>query len=1287
MARDCGCSKPSGTPPGMNRRDFFKLAGVGAAGMLAPAGAEGASTPAPPGIAARALVDPTALKAWQDSLLSPSPPRLYHSGLNTEARLHLGGIGTGNIELGSDGQFTTWGLFNTLSDGYVPLHFGLRAGGKAALLQTAGGPDAPRPAHITMRGDYPIAELEYELTAFPVSISLRALTPMVPLDVRSSSMPAMHLRFRVRNAGDKPVPVSLAGFVLNPVGYEGQGSFEGASHPAVGGNVNRMEQSNGVTLLHMTAPAAGPGNLDRPVTLYSNRQRSDFGRGAAGLPAGLNLLDLSALPATTPVTTEKRVIWLDNPDRSIDPAVLTKIRDAVRNGAVLLLSSANSPLLQEYGPWQSSRPDPGTAAPGNDATAAAPRSDVAIDDFEGGAYHGWQVEGTAFGAGPSAGTEGNQQPVSGLHGHGLVNSFRGGDEPQGRMLSDPFTISRRSIRLLVGGGSSPETAVHLLVNDRVVRSASGHDNERLDPVLWDVSELQGQQARIEIVDHASGGWGHINVDDIVMTDRADDAEMLRLLSQLMPATFKTLAYTAGQVSLIPRAATGPPHTFPPTISLPGRLNFGGFHLIGGGAVLVQDAAGPLLMSRKVGQGECLFLAGPLTPPGGFSHTSPELWNAAAFLGSLAGGVLSIPSGQPADSPGYGDYALATTAPHSSVLLAASKLQDAWQAWQQNGNFEASTLPPQTPPTAPGVSVFGGVAAEVIAPAHGSVDVTFLFTWRLPNLYAPSGAEVGNHYATLWPDARAVAHELAADPNHVVERTEKFHSVFYDSTLPYWLLDATTSQAGILRHRGVVFRLAAGDIYGWEGSNGCCGPTCTHVWGYEQSLSALYPQLEREMRFVDFKHQQAPDGGIHNRTEWPSPPVPTGENPFADGHASCVLKAYREALNTTDAGWLTDYWPQIRKAVDHLVAMDAAGKEPDGIIEGDQPNTYDCSIHGANSFIGTYYLAALRAGEEMALRMGDAATAARYHQIFEMGSRNLVARCWNGEYFQQDLPGYMQGGSEYGPGCLSDQLIGQWWANLLGLGYLLPQDHVRKALASIFQYNWLPDMSYWHHNQRWFAGGKDRGLLVCTWPRGGRPDHPIFYCDEVWTGIEYEVASLMLHEGMITQGLSIARGVRDRYDGTPRPPMARNPWSELECGGHYARAMSSWGMLRTLSGFHYDGPNGRLSFNPQVTPERFSSFFTTAAAWGSLRQERTGKTQTNHLAVSEGQIALSHLELQAPSKLAHVHVTVDGHKTDTRLVRSPAGNDTPGETIAAIQFARPLVVRKGVEVRFSPGGTA
>jgi non-lysosomal glucosylceramidase len=293
----------------------------------------------------------------------------------------------------------------------------------------------------------------------------------------------------------------------------------------------------------------------------------------------------------------------------------------------------------------------------------------------------------------------------------------------------------------------------------------------------------------------------------------------------------------------------------------------------------------------------------------------------------------------------------------------------------------------------------------------------------------------------------------------------------------------------------------------------------------------------------------------------------------------------------------------------------------------------------------------------------------------------VELCWNGDYFQQNLPDYQQRTGEYGPGCLSDQLIGQWWAHILGLGYLLPQEHIQKALRTIFDQNWLSDMSQFRHSQRQFAGGTDKGLLICTWPRGGRPANPIPYVDEVWTGVEYEVAGLMIYEGMIVEALSIAKGARDRYDGIPRPPMPRNPWDELECGGHYARAMSSWALLLALSGFRYDGPSRALRFQPAVTPERFQSFFTGPEAWGSLSQERAGAVQIVEIQVVEGHLPVDSLRLAAPAGFRSAAAVVDGNPVVVR-VEQPAPE--AAEPVGAILIHLPegTNVRRTLSVRLS-----
>lgn len=151
--------------------------------------------------------------------------------------------------------------------------------------------------------------------------------------------------------------------------------------------------------------------------------------------------------------------------------------------------------------------------------------DLIIADFEGPDYGSWRATGDAFGPGPAHGTLPNQMTVDGFEGRGLVNSYHGGDASTGTLTSPPFTIERRFISFLIGGGKDLErTCLRLLVNGTPVRVATGPNDrpggrETLAPESWDVAEFQGQSATIEIVDRATGGWGHLNVDQLVQTDR------------------------------------------------------------------------------------------------------------------------------------------------------------------------------------------------------------------------------------------------------------------------------------------------------------------------------------------------------------------------------------------------------------------------------------------------------------------------------------------------------------------------------------------------------------------------------------------------------------------------------------------------------------------------------------------------------------------------------------------------------------------------------------------------
>ncbi|MGH3422824.1 MAG: GH116 family glycosyl hydrolase, partial [Streptosporangiaceae bacterium] len=266
--------------------------------------------------------------------------------------------------------------------------------------------------------------------------------------------------------------------------------------------------------------------------------------------------------------------------------------------------------------------------------------------------------------------------------------------------------------------------------------------------------------------------------------------------------------------------------------------------------------------------------------------------------------------------------------------------------------------------------------------------------------------------------------------------------------------------------------------------------------------------------------------------------------------------------------------------------------------------------------------------------------------------------WNGSYFIQQVrmpdddqrlagqapprhpPGIRPGEPEpryqYGPGCLSDQLLGQWFADVVGLGHLVDADKVRSTIQSIVRHNFKPSLATHESCQRGYALNDEAGLLVCTWPNGGRPRYPFPYADEVWTGMEYEVAALAIYEGMVDEGISIVEGVRARHDG-----WRRNPWDEFECGHHYARALSSWSVLLALSGYHYHAPAGLLGFDPRVNANDFRGFFSTGQAWGRFQQTvRDGQLRAG-VQLREGTLTLRALRLGWPGpaavslKLAHL----------------------------------------------------
>ncbi|MDP4129541.1 MAG: GH116 family glycosyl hydrolase, partial [Bacteroidota bacterium] len=479
--------------------------------------------------------------------------------------------------------------------------------------------------------------------------------------------------------------------------------------------------------------------------------------------------------------------------------------------------------------------------------------------------------------------------------------------------------------------------------------------------------------------------------------------------------------------------------------------------------------------------------------------------------------------------------------------------------------------------------------------------------------------LGNMYANWFGSSTGVASWLQQNLDRLSAETHLFHDSWYkNTTLPYWLVQRILMPVSTLATETCQW-WASDKFWAWEGVGSCVG-TCTHVWNYEQALARLFPGLERNIREkTDFGTSFQQDGSVLARNGW--------GDVLIDGHAGAILKAYRESLCSDNLLFLTRNWDKIKRATEYLISQD---ENDDGLIEKTQANTYDIAFYGANTYVGGLYLAALKAAAKMADLMHDEVFSNRCTTIFNRGMQNSMNKLWNGEYFIQDVDLGKHPKYQYGKGCLSDQLFGQTWSHLVGLGYIYPEKAVKSALESIWKYNWAPDVGVQnrqHPPERVYADPGEAGLLVCTWPHSTHMgEDGVRYRDEVWTGIEYQVATNMIYENMIPEGLSLMKAVHDRYRADKH-----NPWNEVECGDHYARAMASYGVLVALEDYQFDGPGKSIGFRPKVQQDHFRGFFTSAEGWGSLSQERKPSGQTNSLILSYGKLNLKSFETDLTQK--------------------------------------------------------
>jgi non-lysosomal glucosylceramidase len=779
------------------------------------------------------------------------------------------------------------------------------------------------------------------------------------------------------------------------------------------------------------------------------------------------------------------------------------------------------------------------------ATPATPPSggfDI-INDFQTGKYRPWKVEKEA----PPTDTTGHTAEEHWVN-YSVGSYFHGDAKFPGKLISPPFVLKRPWLTFLISGGDKVGTeGVNLVVDDKVVQTATVQMRGLLHPVAWDVKSLAGKTAHVEITLVDSQFWGHLAVYDIAQADQK--AIAVPLEKQI-------------DVGSMVLASMGDPAQ----------------------AETVARVNGPDYAK------DCLYALD-------------------------------------------GDYAPVNTSD-------------------------------------PNAKSVGAVRRRVTLAPGEKVTLSFIVSWYFPNPMT-LGLQTSNsrQYGARFKSAQDVVEHLATDFIRLTDATRQWNATWYDSTLPYWFLDRTFLNASTLA-TSTFYALSDGRYYGYEGRYSCTG-TCTHVYGYQQVMGFLFPEIEKNLREkVDFVNGfgMNAEGGIAMRDEW-------DKNPPVDGQSGIILRTYLAHRMSADDSFLKRNYAAVKKAANYLVnKYDAVHA---GILVGPQGNTMDAAWYGNNTWMSLYYQAALRATAEMADTCNDGAYAKSLRGIADKGRSFIESQLFNGEYFiHQPDPAHPESPGTYN-GCTLEELMGQNWAYQVGLGDIVNPAKAHTAINSIWKYDYTTDVSQYRNvfkEGRWYANAGEGGLIMCTFPHGGedtlKKGNTGFsaYDNECWPGSEYEITASMMWEGQVDKALAEIKTLQERFDGAKR-----NPWNECECGSHYSRSMASYGVFTAAEGYDYDGPKGTMAFAPRVQPENFKAAFTAAEGWGSFCQKYNGTGLDASLDLHYGKLRLKTLSLVLPAgslgKEAKAasggkEIPVTSHVTGNRisLTFSPEIQQTAGQTL-------------------------
>lgn len=584
---------------------------------------------------------------------------------------------------------------------------------------------------------------------------------------------------------------------------------------------------------------------------------------------------------------------------------------------------------------------------------------------------------------------------------------------------------------------------------------------------------------------------------------------------------------------------------------------------------------------------------------------------------------------------YGNFSVALLKPNHPTYRTSwasfgywrNSLLDMWDDFVEDGNFDLRE--------SISVEPIGSLCDKRSIKPGGVEKFTFLISWFFPNRRgwsiegedgsSPPGTNVGkysdliigNYYTTKFNDSIDVLENFIPNLDDLEARSKIFVEKILDTKFPQPLLDSALSNLSTLKTQ-TIFQSSNGKYFGWEGigyNAGACFGTCSHVWNYEQTTAFLFSNIAQDFRETEFLYATNRDGFMSFRVTFPLDGLQAWPIAAADGQMGCIVKLYREWMLSGDTEWLRALWPAARKALQFAWIPGGWDANQDGVMEGVQHNTMDVEYYGPNPQMGFWYLAALRAAEEMAIELCEVEFATKCRRLFDNGSAWIDKNLFNGSYYEHKIYPLQEGQTiahglrlpnvgaqdtsdpdlQLGSGCLVDQLIGQFLANITDLGSLANVENIKTAAQSILKFNEKTDLFDHFSHMRSYALGDEKGLLMATYPFGNRPKRPFPYFTEIMGSFEYTAAGNLIYSGEFDKGVRVISNVRERFAG-----KTRNPFDEAECGRHYSRAMIAWGLFLAWTGQKFNAKKKSLSFRKEL--ENSSLPWYTGAAWGTVALE-------------------------------------------------------------------------------------